>query len=238
MAKRKIKVLKITPHQEIAVLNTKGNCYIAVSVNNDFYKDKENVSALLKFIKEHFFNCTIVVADFLYRHNLKIIKSNKKQILSTNTDELGEKIIDFLNPLIENDLDFFEIKRWKDYYSSKEFIVFKKKVMEMYHSDIKFKSSILNTAKSFVQRLEKNQKLLIKDINIAVNHSVEFILEEIIVFCILADKGLNIDIYPGTYLQVLKDISLGEFPISPVVLKNRISVEIKAIRKKPVANNV
>ncbi|QHI36461.1 hypothetical protein IMCC3317_18240 [Kordia antarctica] len=237
MVERKIKVLNITPNHEIDTLKNKGNCYIAVSINNDFYQNKDKIIALLKFIKNNFSKCTILVADYLYRHNLEIIKSDANKNLVTDTQKLGNDIIDVLESLIQGNSNFFKITRWKDFFEYNEYEVYNKQIIEFYNSNKDFESSILTTAKIFIKRLENNNKLSGIEFKTAVRNSIEFILEEISVFCVLANKGLNIDIYPGTYLPVLKDISLGKYPKAPIVLQNRICIEIKTVRKKPVANN-
>ena len=60
----------------------------------------------------------------------------------------------------------------------------------------------------------------------AIKHSVEYIIEEMTVFSILISNGYSTLVYPGTILQIFKDIVQDVFPDLESVLKKGIYIDL------------
>lgn len=237
MIRRKLRVVSITPQTTLDEFKKSNKCYIAVSLNNQFFTNKEKVELLFSFIFKHFKECKIVIADHLYRHNMEMLSEYSEEDKITASSNIGTELINFIEPLTRNYGNLFTIERWENLYKTNAFKNYEKVIMKYYNINDEFKSSILNTAKDFISRLSKSNKTLCVSQEKAIKLSTHFILEEIGVFCLLAKEGYLTDIYPGTYLPVLKDIILGRLPNAPEILKNRIIIEIKTVRKRKPAGN-
>jgi len=242
MKKRKIKIVRITPNVNKEDLFN-NNCFIAVSLNNPFFYG-EKLKLLLEFISRKFDNCLIIIADVLYRYNIEIIEGLIGNEAIEKAKEIGKKSeLEFISLIAEFEKKKFTINHWQDFTNNDSFSSTLMQLKQMYSNNQRFNKSICNTANEFITRLIRKSGELDTPIDKALQLSVEFILEEMAVYNIVSSKGYYVDIYPGTYLPILQDISLGKFSDAPEYLKRKINVEVKSVRigklkQSPAGNKV
>lgn len=228
---KKIKIISVTPRSARNLIERKRKCFIAASLNNSFF-NTEKLDLLLNWTSKRFDQCIIIISDYLYRYNVEILtgKTGKDAEIEANAIGQGFKnILDkYLSAYSE---EKFKVIHWKEYTQKPDFVFSLTTVEALYDSNQQFRNSVDKTAKDFISRLSLREvKPVISD-NKAIELSIKFILEECAVYNLLSLDGYNVDIYPGTYLPVLQDISEGKFPDAPEGLKRKINIEIKTIRK-------
>ena len=101
----------------------------------------------------------------------------------------------------------------------------------MYNTNCDFQESIRKTAKDYLNRIKSRGIKIHASEEEAINLSINFIFEECAVYNLIVEDGYVVDIYPGTYLPILNDISNGFIGNAPKHLQNKINVQIKAIKK-------
>lgn len=216
-------------------LDEKAKCYLGISTGNqNLYHYK--LDAILNWISNNFQKCHILLDNCLNRHNEYIFKdANKKSAIKTASDRLNNYLKENRRQLKKYS-DMIEISRSKQYISHGEFnddyLYYKGYLDCLYSSDEYFESLIDNTAHNFLERSEDRERKIALSKDDALHHSVQYLLEEISIFCVLVDRGWTVEVYPGPELPALQACLDGEISSAPDPLLQRINVEICLQRKR------
>lgn len=230
MTKKKIKILNVTPETQKGKIFNR-NCFIAISLTNKFFYG-EKLNIILNYLFENFHNCLILIADDLYRHNVSIEKKKYGQEALEEARKMGRIFKAELQSKLKIYPDHkFIVKHWIEFTDRADYRISKRLLEDLMLNNSTFNKSIINTANEYLDRLmsridiDKNRR------EECLHHSIEFLLEEMAVYNLVVKDGFEIDIYPGSYLPVLHDISKGIYRNSPKFLAHKVNVEIKLVKK-------
>lgn len=206
-------------------------CYMGISIGNPNFHG-EALAALLQWIGQNFDECLIVVGDYLQRYNETIFYNRRGKEAEIESLRMGDQYLEQASGELEKVRDGkFKITRWKDYLEKPEFHRSKKILEELFVTSYEFRESIDRTSAEFISRQMKNKNAPVIDKKDAIALSTQYILEEIAVFSALVSDGWAVEVYPGSEIPVLVDISKGKFKAIPEALRHRINVELKIGRK-------
>jgi tRNA-dependent cyclodipeptide synthase len=222
-----VQIGKITPKLTEQKLFTYDKCYVGISINNPLFYGY-NLRSILEWINTHFTDCLIVIGDYLFRHNEKILSGK------TDTDAIksallrGDTYVQELNDLLaEVGQQKFKIVRWKKLYnkeSTQEAFV---KLKNMYQCDSEFQKQVKDSATNFIFRKQKQGKNIPHQVDEAIELSCKYLLEEMSVFNTLVGLGWKVEVYPGEQIPILEKIIENKFPSSPENLQERVFVNLK-----------
>ena len=203
------------------------NCYLGISLENPVFKG-ETLRALMLWAVSNFENCLMVIGDDLCRFNQKITNGYDDEQALQAAHAKGD---DFLS---QNELLFEELKdrniritRWNEHIHSNLYHETRGTLHNIFATNNDFKALIEKDAHSFVRRmLRRNEKFSV-DRDQAVSLCCDYLLEEIAVFSSLSEQGWPVEVYPGSELHALVEVSKGKFPCSPQGRKDRSNVGLK-----------
>lgn len=227
-----VKIVKTIPEVSAEKLFSYRQCYMGISLDNPVF-DGESLAALLLWAVEKFDTCLVVAGDYLRRHNEYILNGMdnlqaEKSALDAG-DEFIERTKDLFDKLPEGKV---RIIRWRDCLAFDEYSKSKAALDSLFAESDGFKAAVRKDAISFVERqTQRNRKLAVSQEE-AIAVSCEYLLEEIAVFSALSSKGRHVELYPGSELEVLVEISSGKFSNIPQGLRNRINVELSCNASK------
>lgn len=222
----KVKPAKIQAKYRFDINKTKHNkCFLGISIDAPFIGGK-HVERVLQWIDLNFEECIIIIGDDVHLYN-EFIFGNSEQEAKNRCKKLGEfaenKLKEGLRKLNQNK---FKIQHWNRYTDSTEFISLNKSYKKLFTEDNIFHSSIISCAKSYLKKQREKGNYPIVSEDDANWHSVEYIIEEMTVFSILINKGYSTLVYPGTILQIFKDMVQDVFPTIDSVLKDGIYIDL------------
>lgn len=205
------------------VPNWLGKVYMPVSMNNGLFQSPTSTTEIVKWIDSKTSNCTILIGDYLHRHNIFISGvTDQKQAIDI-AKEYGKGIAEN----IENASKAYPNLKL-EYVSTEEFNkmeTFVNKLTyyhETYLRNLKFRRSIDAMTFTFM-----NRQAHVKFNDVNRNHCKNYLLEELVIFELLAEQEYLINIYPGQQLKVFKDIVSGGFRNLFPVLQKVSLVELK-----------
>jgi two-component system, OmpR family, aerobic respiration control sensor histidine kinase ArcB len=197
----------------LAKSNEKLNeCILTISVGQEVHEGK-NFIATLKLTNKHFKKCTIAVCDTLQRHSIAIITNSTQEIMYNAGRREGDQWINRNKSICDEHLSIpYAIKRWKNWFKSKEYYFYREKVDKLYFDDPKFVCIVDDLVQVFNNRITKRGYTF--DNKIATKHSKEYLLEECAAMCIWYDEGYDVEIYPSirneaieyTFSQIKKEV--------------------------------
>lgn len=232
--KYKIKLSGIAPDMSLAQLAKFRKCYLGVSINNPFFRDR-HLGLLLKWIASHFDECIILIGDYLHRINENILHGNTGETAIASSINRGDQIhemIDIALSILPKNK--FKVYRWKEFLDKNPRSFTKKDELNfLFENNRTFHESILLSCSEFVERLIKRGERLYFTREEAIALSREYLIEEMSVFSTLIEMGYNVQVYPGTQLKVLKDLARHAFPAVESNLSAGIYVDltVKKIKK-------
>jgi len=225
--KYKIKKIDSAPPLSIDELSSYRKCYLGISINNPFFRDK-HLGLLLKWISSHFDECVIIIGDYLHRINEYILHGNYGQEAIDSSVNRGDQI----DLILQVALDIlpknkFKIYRWKEFLDlHPQAIPEKDRLTKLFKSHEKFNADIIQSSTEFIERLMQRGEPLYVSKDEAVVLSTEYLLEEMAVFSVLISSGYFVQVYPGTQLTVLKDLANNEFPGLDTNLRDGVYIDL------------
>jgi tRNA-dependent cyclodipeptide synthase len=207
-------------------------CFLGISLSNPFFHGK-HLSRILKWVDYNFEDCLIIIADHLHRFNEYIFTGSDSDTANRECSQMGESIHKSIEELIKQIGESkFKILHWLEFVNTPEFRINHEKINTYFNQDAKFKKSVLRSCELFIDKQLKKRYQIYVTREIAIKKSCEYILEELAVFSILIERGYFIQVYPGTQLEVLKEIANNSFPNLDSSLKKAIYIDltIKKIR--------
>jgi len=223
----KVEIEKILPNVSTDELFSHRKCYLGISLENPVF-NVDSLAAMLFWASEHFDQCKVIVGDYLCRFNERILKGLDNSAAETDAEELGRVFIEkAANLFAELPADKIILTRWKDHLQSDEFNYAKTILDDLFANEPDFTAAVEKDAFSFVKRHQKRGNTIAVTTEQAIELSCKYILEETAVFSALSEQGWNVELYPGSELNVLAEIAKGNFITVPQGLKKRINVELK-----------
>ena len=230
----KANITRIIPPISANQLNI-SKCYMGVSIGQpNFTCDR--FRTVLQWISRNSETCLIVIGDDLLRFNIMAEKGISEKASLIISRHIGESEEHFIATLTRDFFDCrFIITRWRNWTESQEFRDYHDALKILNKTDSAFADSVRKSANGFLSRRVKRRTTLNVPANLAVELSVAYLLEEISVFCLLASKGWNTEVYPGPELSVLEEIAKGKYQDVPPPLKHRINISLR-VRKISKSN--
>ncbi|MFN3299833.1 MAG: tRNA-dependent cyclodipeptide synthase [Sediminibacterium sp.] len=225
--------LRSAPKITIQQLSKYRKCYLGVSVNNPFFRDK-HLGLLLRWIANHFDECIIIIGDYLHRINETILlgKFGDDAINASmlRGNQLHEIIEVALSLLPQNK---FKIYRWKDFLDEHPTVYDKKKqLLNYYNESDEFKNAIIQSSTEFIERLSERGEVIYLSKEDAVAQSKEYLIEEMAVFSKLIEEGYKVQVYPGTQLNILKELANKKYKSVDTNLKEGIYIDLTVKKRK------
>lgn len=227
--KSKIKIIANFPKLSAQELSQYKQAYLGISLKNSIFWE-EDFEQILAWAAEHFESCLIVVADYLHRHNEQILHATNEAQSIKAALELGQKYVKQLMPKLEKfPNQKFKIIHWQELLEQEAYTNAADLLNKLYLENSKFKHSIDKSATHFILRQQEQGVVLGLSQAEAVELSVKYLLEEMAVFDILVAQNWQVEIYPGTQLPILKEITKGDFENVPKHLRKRIFIGLNAL---------
>jgi tRNA-dependent cyclodipeptide synthase len=225
--------LKSAPKITIQQLSKYRKCYLGVSVNNPFFRDK-HFGLLLRWIANHFDECIILIGDYLHRINETILlgKFGDDAINSSmlRGNQLYEILEVALSLLPQNK---FTIYRWKDFLDEyPDTQKRKEQLLNYYNENEEFRNAIFQSSTEFIERLSDRGEVIYLSKEEAVVESKEYLIEEMAVFSKLIEQGYKVQVYPGTQLNVLKELANKKYESIDTNLKEGIYIDLTVKKRK------
>jgi len=208
----KVKVKDIQPDIYSLDDNIPKVCFLGISMSNPFSHGKF-MSLVLKWIDSKFDKCIILIADHLHRFNEYIFKGDTDgggiECIRMGK-EIHQRLQDVINK-IDNTNTKFKIIHWLELLETNEFKINKEKIDSYFELDENFRKSVIKSCEVFIEKQRNKGYQIHVSQDIAVKRSCDYVLEELAVFSLLIDRGYTVQVYPGTQLQVLKDLANNSF---------------------------
>lgn len=216
----KIKKIKVYPKEPVQWDN---GVYLGMSMNNKMFKSPETIIEMLKKIKEHTDHFSLLIGDYLHRYNEQIFLGYTEEEAIKVSIEKGQ----ILTNLFKETADQLPIKYHLiysgDFISRPSFVNKLEKLNQLYISNTHFHELVNHTVNIFLRRQS--------DIKIPIQKAKElcrsYLFEELIIFEILAEEGLKVNIYPGNQLPLIKELVAGKLSDVSDILEKIQAIEIK-----------
>jgi tRNA-dependent cyclodipeptide synthase len=230
--KYKIKIRDIHPLSLSATKKFPDKCFLGVSMSNPFFHGK-HLAKTLKWVDDNFQECLIVIADHLHRFNEYTFKGKNGTDAENECSQMGNEIHDRIKSLTTSlSPNKFTITHWLPLTQTNQFLEDLKTINLYFDNNEDFKKSVLKSCKEFIDKqINRGYHIFVKEDD-AINKSKNYLLEEMAVFSNLVREGYQVQVYPGTQLMVLKELSDNKFPDINSPLKNGIYIDltVKKIR--------
>ncbi len=192
--------------------------YIPVSMNNIHFKSDYSIKQILKWTAERTPNVTFVVGDYLHRNNLIFINNLSESDAIIESLKMGDNCIETIRRA-NNDNYNITFIRTESFYQEKNFELRMKRLLKELDVNNYFKMLVEETINVFLDR----QKSVISDSQKARFYCQRYLLEEIIIFELMSERGFVENIYPGKQLKIMKEIIRGNLGgISEPILKSTL----------------
>lgn len=232
MRKHVVKVSAIYPDSKSLSDLANEKAYCGLSLSNPNYTS-DRLKAVLQFMVMNFKNPVAITTGYLYRYHYQMYGYNYDEALNLALKKENEHFRKELIPTLESGgVSEVEIIRWDSISKNEEFMINLNKINKFYDECCEFKNKIDEVALNFLNAKAKD---IVGSFENAKKLSINFLLEESAFFDYLALKGYRVDVYPGTALPALRDMS--KYANAPEGLKDRVAIEIlikRSGRKKKV----
>jgi len=228
-----VSIAKIIPNISTDKLFSYKRCFVGISLGNTVFEG-DSLCAILHWIVKRFDQTLIVAGDYLCRYNELILNGPDEDKAAKAASGLGDSFILKTEQLFEQfPKDKIHFTRWKSHLVTDEYRKSKAILDNLFLSNSGFRSAVEKDASGFVKRLMKRNKTLAVSQEEALGLSCKYLLEEIGVFSALSEQGWQVELYPGSELQVLVDIARGKYLNVPQGLTARVNVELKIATDGP-----
>ncbi|MEN9443358.1 MAG: hypothetical protein RIS47_248, partial [Bacteroidota bacterium] len=199
-------------------------------MNNPLFKHP-SFELPLNWMVRNFNTTYLLVGDYLNRWNELIFSESDMSVAAEKSEQQG---LDFCNTLVHQ----FEcipppsqILLWKPLLHWPEFETCAQEINLAFKHNSEFRDSLNASAESFIQTQINKGATPIVGYQKAFEYSQMYLLEELAVFSLLAKNTINIQIYPGTQLPILSQISKIDPEHIPKSLLESKFIELR-IKKK------
>lgn len=226
--------LPTTPHSD--KINRDHRCYLPVSLETKPFQ-RPMLDAMVEWISDNFSQCVVLVCDSIHRLTLQIIRNLSEEKAKNKAIKLGEVFIAENRALFEDKMaGRFKFLKSSTIALEDECAVYQQALLRLFESDEGFKSSINQSAASYVDRRFKNKDSEGISMTRAemMELSCKYLIEEMALFSRVIDlEKSTVDVYPGPDLMTFAEIAQGKYPDAPEPLMRRKSIELKLEKAKP-----
>lgn len=200
--------------------------YMPISLNNGRVRDIDSLKEIISYVLSKCNILTFVIGDFLHRHNIKMLECLQQEDAEIYALKQGEEMIQYISSVA----DSMGVLHRLIFVSSKEFYDrgdFMRRLEEMemkYETNEHFKLVTEGTIDIFMDRIKGQYKCHTAE---ARDLCRKYLLEEIIIFEILAEAGLNVNVYPGNQLPAIIKIVAGKIRSVSETIETITLIEIK-----------
>ncbi|MDD2987140.1 tRNA-dependent cyclodipeptide synthase [Flavobacterium sp.] len=218
----KIKKLNLYPKLDY---NWNHHVFLGMSMNNKVFQSPETLVEIINLLALKSEACLILVGDYLHRYNEQIFNGISQEDAIKKCQSKGAELKSIFNKTIkENKLKFnYSYRDTESFLSHPNFKSKMQRFEKLYLINTKFKELIEYTVDVFLRRQSEIKIDSIK----ARELCVKYLLEEMVIFEILAEEGYIINVYPGNQLPIIKSICTGELKEISQELEKIQAVEIK-----------
>lgn len=230
----KVVVRKYDPVIELPNAFLGNRCYLGISVGNPSIMSPK-LQCIFRWIDQHFDNCKILIGDYLHRTNEYIFYGKGLTDAIEKCRLLGVIIQQQIESCMDIEIAYkFEMIHWENFLASTtEFTLELQHLRRYYNNNSLFKEAIHQSSELYIEKQIRNRQLYIPKEE-AVLISIDYLLEEMAVFSVLAKMGYVTQIYPGEILPVLKSLNKGIYPDFKSNLKHAKYIEINIKSKQRV----
>jgi tRNA-dependent cyclodipeptide synthase len=214
--------LKITPNTATTSVWDSSRCLYGVSVGSK-NGDVDSVVDGFLWASTHFSRCGLLLGDSLYRFTLQIQRGLDELTATAEARSAGQE---HLAAILQRLPRTPEIIRCSDILHAPDFSLAFSKFERHFNLDADFNSSIMDDARSFVQRQMKSGRLALPEAQ-GMGLAIRYLVEEVAVYSYLADQGWLVDVYLGDELPTLARIINGDIPSVAGALSSRINISLK-----------
>ncbi len=216
----KIKKIRVYPKEPIEWNN---GVYLGMSMNNKMFKSAETIAEMLKLIGEHTHSFTLLIGDYLHRYNEQIFLGYDEAEAIEKSIEKGVYLTSLFKSVAKNYSVKYDLRYSSEFKERSDFLIRLEKFKQLYQDNNRFHELINDTVNIFLRRQS--------DIKISIHKAKElcrsYLFEELIIFEMLAEEGLNVNIYPGNQLPLIKVLVSGKLNNVSEKLENIQAIEIK-----------
>ncbi len=189
------------------------SCFLGISITNPIYTSEIKVCKIIDWMESNFTEEKILlIGDVLHTFNLNMFTEYKEMNLEAEKEK-GKAILNNLKTCINGKKDF-SIIEWPEIKNKKAVLLKRTNLTTYYFNNEIFNNEILTIAKNYVNRKVENGFHLNVNYNDAIDSSVAYLLDELSVFSYLIDKGLEVQLYFGTQLPILKKLATRELNLN------------------------
>ena len=200
--------------------------YMPISVNNNRIANQDSLKEILELIFNNCDSFTAVLGGYLHRHNLQMLIGLPEEQAKSKGLEIEESLIQHVSK-VASELNKSKNIRFvpsSKFYHYNEFKPRFEELLSIYHVHKGFFRIMEDTVDSFLLRNITNLSISeIKSRELCKN----YLLEEIVIFELLAKEGYKLNIYPGQQLPVIKEIVNGTLKGISTILESISLIEIK-----------
>lgn len=174
-----------------------------------------HMSQVIDILDTQVTNTLLVIGDALYRHNYQwyygVSEKRALEITNSKGNKIFNKIRERLNKPHNSN---FTLCKWSDLLNESSFNDYLNQVKKAIEEEPKLNNMFLTCANSFVQKRKQLGTIVLNEKK-ATDLSFSFLMEEVAMFAMLANKGWNNDVYPGKVLPIFKLINENKFAHLP-----------------------
>jgi len=210
-----------------------------ISLLNPNYSGKR-LLAILNYLATHFKDPLMITAGYLYRYHYEMYTGCKQEAIELALAAEKKYIETQLYPALKaTSLEStIKLSDWQSQLDLNEFKQSRDTLQHFYEHNSSFKLEIQTMAKNFIEKQYSQADNFRISKTDAIQCSINFLLEESMLFDCLINRGYEIDIYPGKHVTALNDIG-SRYPDAPIGLRDRTVIELtihRVGRKFPQRN--
>ncbi|GAB2713242.1 tRNA-dependent cyclodipeptide synthase [Kitasatospora kifunensis] len=219
----------VSPAAQRAQLAERGQCFLGVSLENSNFTPGK-LAAMLRWIARRFSRCTVLVGDSIHRITLASTRSLSEDEALSQALALGDRFIADTRALFaaeraQTEFTFLrcsEVQQWDSYARHHRSLI------DYHRADRNFRESVETFGRRYHGRY--SDELTEADLERRIERSSQYFLEESAVFACLAQQGLSVMVYPGSF-STLSEITGGRHPGAPQELR-RLTVVSLGLRRR------
>ncbi|MFJ3216515.1 tRNA-dependent cyclodipeptide synthase [Kitasatospora sp. NPDC086801] len=219
----------VSPPARRAGLADRGQCFLGVSLENGNFAPGK-LAAMLRWIARRFPRCTVLVGDSIHRITLASTRGLPEDEALSQALALGDRFIADTRALFaaereQTEFTFLrcsEVQQWDSYAQHH------RSLTDYHRADRSFRESVDAFGRSYHGRY--SGQIAEADLERRVEMSAQYFLEESAIFACLAQEGLSVMVYPGSF-STLSEIADGRHPGVPEELRRLTAVSLDLRRR-------
>jgi tRNA-dependent cyclodipeptide synthase len=215
-----IKKIKVYPQGDIHWNN---GVYLGMSMNNMAFKNEILLREIIRNISDNTDSYYLLVGDYLHRYNEQIYSGFDEEFAIQSTKKTGNTLVNFFKKIADEFPSKYTILYTHELVDNNDFDKKYQRFVNLYTTNSDFFKLINYTIDVFLRR----QKELHVTNEKARELCRSYLIEELVIFEILAEKGLKVNIYPGNQLPIMKKLVAGKLMQVSEILEKIQIVEIK-----------